>query len=362
MKKLLIVTGELSGSIYGRKIAGELSPHLRLYGVLHTEVEGVERIYDSREITAFGLFEAVKKLPQIIRAKRLIGEFLEREKPDAVLLIDFPGFNLKVAAEAKKRGIKVLYFIPPKLWAWGEGRAKKLKELVDRLFVIFPFEVEFYRRFGIEATFVGNPLFEIAKPKLRKEEFFSKTGLKEPLYALLPGSRESEINYLLEPLLKTARSLKGEKAIPVASTVDFEKIKKLRDRLNPRVALLGEEIRYELMACSELGVIASGTASLEAALLNLPHVVVYRLNRLTYWIAKRVVKTEFVSLPNIIAGREVVPELLQDGVNPSRILKAIEEVEKRRKEIKEALKEEVAGRLKGECFKKLREEILEELS
>ncbi|WP_456342640.1 lipid-A-disaccharide synthase [Thermovibrio sp.] len=362
MKKLLIVTGELSGSIYGERIAGELSPYVKLYGVLHREVKGVERIYDSKRITAFGLFEALKKLPQIIKTKRLIADFLEREKPDAVLLIDFPGFNLKVAAEAKKRGIKVLYFIPPKLWAWGEGRAKKLKELVDRLFVIFPFEVDFYRRFGIEATFVGNPLFEIARPKLGKEEFFGKTGLKEPLYALLPGSRESEIKYLLEPLLETARGLKGEKAIPVASTVNFERVKRLRDKLNPQVALLKEEARYELMAYSELGVIASGTASLEAALLNLPHVVVYRLNPLTYFIAKRVVKTEFVSLPNVIAGREVIPELLQERVNPKEILRALDDLEKRKKEIKEALKTEVAGKLEGNCFKRLSEEILEELS
>lgn len=362
MKKLLIVTGELSGSIYGERIARELSPSLKLYGVFHREVSGVERIYDSKEITAFGLFEVLRKVPRILKAKKLISEFLDREKPEAVLLIDFPGFNLKVAQEAKKRGIKVLYFIPPKLWAWGKGRVKKIKELVDRLFVIFPFEVDFYRGFGVEATFVGNPLFDIVKPSLTKEEFSRKTGLSEELYCLLPGSRESEISYLLKPLLETSKVFKGNWAIPVASTVDFHRVKLKRDRINPSVKLLPESLRYDLMSNSRLGVIASGTASLEAALLNLPHVVVYRLNPLTYWVARKVVKTKFVSLPNIIAGREVLPELLQDRVEPKEILRALEEVDRKRDEIKEALREEVVNKLKENCFKRLAEEILEELS
>ncbi len=361
MKKLLIVTGELSGSIYGERLARELSPHLKLYGVLHRETPQVERILDSKEITAFGLFEAIKKIPAIVRAKRLIADFLDREKPHGVLLIDFPGFNLKVAQEAKKRGIKVFYFIPPKLWAWGEGRVKKIKELVDRLFVIFPFEVDFYKRFSVKATFVGNPLVDMVKPSLKREEFLKRSGLKEPLYALLPGSRENEISYLLEPLLKASKLLKGDKAVAVASTVDFKRVRELRDRINREVKLIGQELRYDLMASSRLGVIASGTASLEAALLNLPHVVVYRLNPLTFWLAKRVVKTPFVSLPNIIAGREVVPELLQDRVEPKEIVKVLERVEEKRDEIVQALKTEVSGKLKGNCFKKVAQEILEEL-
>lgn len=362
MKKLLIVSGELSGSLYASRLVKELPPSVKVFGVFAGKVGRARKLFDSSQITAFGLFEGVKKLPALIRAKRKIEEFLEREKPQAILLVDFPGFNLKVAASAKKRGVKVLYFIPPKLWAWGTWRVKKLKELVDRLFVIFPFEVDFYRRFGIEATFVGNPLVEMVKPKLPQREFFSNLPLTPPLFTLMPGSRESEINYLLKPLLETAKEFNGSWAIPVAPTVNREKIKKEKEKIAPTATLLDQNLRYCLMAYSKAGIIASGTASLEGALSLLPHVVVYRLNPLTFALAKRLVKTRFISLPNIIAGREILPELLQDRVNPSEIRRALENLLEREEEVRRALKEEVADRLPGGCFKRLSEEIMEELS
>ncbi|WP_457677835.1 lipid-A-disaccharide synthase [Thermovibrio sp.] len=362
MKKLLVVAGELSGSLYGQELSRRLKERFKVYSVLHGEVEGVERIYDSKRLTAFGLVEGIRKLPEIVKAKRLITRFFEKEKPEGVVLIDFPGFNLKVAKEAKKRGIKVFYFIPPKVWAWGENRIKTIKEVVDRLFVIFPFEVEFYERHGIRAEFYGNPLVEMVRPKLKKEEFLKKFSLKEPLYSLLPGSRESEVKYLLKPLLETSRKLKGTAGIPVASTVNFKEVNRVKEELSPKVKLFSESLRYELLWSSRLGVIASGTASLEAALLLLPHAVVYKLNPITYFIAKRLVKTKFISLPNIIAGREILPELIQDKVNPSEILKALESLERRKKEVRETLKEEVVERLKGNCFEGVASAIEEELS
>ena len=362
MKKLLIVSGELSGSLYASKLVEELPPWVKVFGVFTGEVKGAEKLFDASTITAFGLFEGLKKLPSLIKAKRKIEEFIERERPDAVLLIDFPGFNLKVAEVAKKRGVRVFYFIPPKLWAWGAWRVKKLKALVDRLFLIFPFEVDFYRSFGVEAVFVGNPLVDMVRPELSKSEFLSKTSLSEPLFTLMPGSRESEVNYLLKPLLETAKEFNGSWAIPVASTVNYEKVKKLRDEVNPSVALLSQSSRYSLMAYSKAGVIASGTASLEGALSLLPHAVVYRLNSLTFALAKRLVKTKFVSLPNIIAGREILPELLQERVNPKDIRRALEGLLEREEEVRRALKEEVVERLPGGCFKRLSEELAEELS
>jgi lipid-A-disaccharide synthase len=260
MKKLLIVTGELSGFIYAREIVGELSPFFEIFGVFTEEVPGSRRILDSKELTAFGLFEVISKLPNILRGKRRIVSFLESEKPDAVLLIDFPGFNLQIAKEAKKRGFKVLYFIPPKVWAWGRRRVEKLRAYCDRIFVIFPFEVPFYSQFGIDVTYVGNPLVDMVKPNRKRREFLETFEIGEPFYALLPGSRPSEIRYLLPTLKEFSESFGGNWVIPVADTVK----ELFKDFQSKNVKLVPESERYNVLRYSEAGVIASGTASLEA--------------------------------------------------------------------------------------------------
>ena len=357
MKKILIVTGELSGFLYAKEVVKELPRDFRVFGVFLDEIPGTVRIYDSKELLSFGLIEVLEKLPKILEGKRKIVSFLEKEKTDAVLLIDFPGFNLKVAKEAKKRGIKVFYFIPPKLWAWGKWRAKYLREYTDKVFVIFPFEEEFYRRLGVNAQFVGNPLVDIVKPEVDKGEFFRETGLEGDFFALLPGSRPTEINYLLKPLKEFAESFGGKWVIPVA-----ESVKELfRDFRSQNVRLVPENRRYSVMAYAKAGVIASGTASLEGALLGLPHVVVYKLNPLTYWVAKRLVNLPFVSLPNLIAGKEVVPELLQERVNREELWNTFSLLLENRERVRELLKEEVASRLKGGAVKRVVEEIVSEV-
>ncbi len=363
MKKLLIVTGELSGSIYGEKLAGELSPHLKIYGVFCRDVKGVKRIYDSKKIAVFGLFEVLKKLPEIARAKRRIGEFLSKEKPDAVLLIDFPGFNLQIAREAKKRGIKVFYFIPPKLWAWGERRINKIKSVVDKLFVIFPFEVEFYRERGVEAVYVGNPLVDLVKPSSEREEFFSRWGfsVEKPLIALMPGSRKSEVEKLFPLMKEVVERLfpNFQFGLAVASSIGERWFKK--EGGNGRIRLIPEEERYDLLYYATSGIIASGTASLEAALAGLPHVVVYKVNPLTFYIAKKVVRLSRISLPNIIAGDEVVPELLQGEANAERVVEALEALLFKKEKLRKELNEKVKSKLEGGAVRKLSEEILKEL-
>ena len=362
MEKLLIVSGELSGSLYAQELVKRLREDFEVFGVFHKEVEGAKRIYDSNRITAFGLFEIIGKLGEIRRALKEIEDFIRKERPKALILIDFPGFNLKVAEIAKREGLKVFYFIPPKLWAWGEWRVKKLKALVDKLFVIFPFEVDFYERFGISAVYVGNPLVDLVFPKLGRESFLKATSLKEPLFSLLPGSRSGEVKRLLRPLLEVSRRFPGSWALPVASTVNYALVERERNRLSEGVKLLREELRYDLMAYSRAGVIASGTASLEASLLGLPHIVVYKVNPLTYLVAKGLVKVPFISLPNIIAGRKIVPELIQKDVNPRKIERELISLLEREEDVRRALKEEVRERLKGGCFDRLREAILEELT
>ncbi|TCK04496.1 lipid-A-disaccharide synthase [Phorcysia thermohydrogeniphila] len=361
MKKILIVTGELSGFNYAKELVPLLSSHLKVFGVFLEEVEGAERILDSKELLSFGLFEAIKNLSSILRGKRRIVSFLERERPDAVLLVDFPGFNLKIAEVAKEKGIKVLYFISPKFWAWGEWRVKKIKRLVDRMFVIFPFEVELYRRYGVNVTYVGNPLKEMVKPTIPPDEFLKKFGLSRPLFALFPGSRPSEVNSLLEPMLLAVKGVEGSFALPVASSVNFDEIEERVRRIHPKVRLIPESERYNLLFSADAGIIASGTASLEASLAELPHVVVYKLHPLTFKLAKRLVKIPFVSLPNIIAGQRVVPELLQDDVTPEKIKEELLKVLDRKEEVKKLLREKVNSKLKGGAIRRLAEEIKLEL-
>jgi lipid-A-disaccharide synthase len=361
MKKILIVTGELSGFNYAKALVPLLSRCFKIYGVFLEELPGAERILDSRKLISFGLFESVARLPSIIRGKRKIVAFLEREKPDAILLIDFPGFNLKLAKVAKERGIKVLYFISPKFWAWGEQRVERIKRLVDRMFVIFPFEVELYRRHGVNVTYVGNPLKDMVKPTLSQEDFLKRFQLSRPLFVLMPGSRPSEVKYLLEPMLLATKGISGSFVIPVASSVDRAGIEEKVERLNPEVKLIPEGERYNLLFAADAGVIASGTASLEAAIAGLPHVVVYRLNPFTYMIAKRVVKVPFVSLPNIIAGKEVVPELLQDEVTPEKIAEELLRLFEKRNRVGKLLAEEVSAKLSGGAIERLAREIVAEL-
>ncbi len=357
MKKLLIVTGELSGFNYAKELIPRILKDFAVYGVFLEEIPGTTRIFDSKKIISFGLFESLKNLPALLRAKNRIEKFLKENRPDAVLLIDFPGFNLKIAEMAKNLNIKVLYFISPKFWAWGEGRLKKISKVVDRMFVIFPFEEQLYRRAGVDVTYVGNPLIDMVKPSRKKEEFLQKFGLNEHLIALLPGSRQSEVNYLLKPLLETSKRFEFSFAIPVASSVKKHYVEDLVRRLNPNVKLIPENERYNLLYYSKAGIIASGTASLEAAIAGLPHVVVYKMNRLTFTIAKKVVKLTHISLPNIIAGKEVVPELLQERANPDDISSTLTELIENEKHIRELLKKEVTSKLSGRAIEKLAEEV-----
>ena len=361
MKKLFILTGELSAFNYAKELVPLLKEDLKIYGAFINNIPGAQRVIDSRKLTAFGVFESLLKLPSLIKAKKEITDFLKRENIDAVLLIDFPGFNLKIAEIAKTLGIKVFYFISPKFWAWGERRVKKVKENVDKMFVIFPFEVDFYKKWGIEVTYVGNPLIDIVKPTKTKENFYQAFSITPPLYALLPGSRETEIKYLLEPMLKAVKNVKGTFAIPVASSIDRKLIEKKVKAIKPNILLLPENERYNLLFYSQTGIIASGTASLEAAIAGLPHIVLYKLNPLTFFIAKRVVKIPFVSLPNIIAGEKVVPELLQQKVSEKNILKTFEYLNENREAIKLNLKNKVTSKLHGNALEKLANEIKREL-
>jgi len=358
---LVVVTGELSGFNYAKELLPHLLPHFSVYGVFTEPVQGAKLLYDAKKLTAFGLFEAVTKLPQLISAKRKLLSFMERERPAALLLIDFPGFNLSLAKGAKKLGIKVFYFIPPKLWAWGSWRVKKLKESVDRLFLIFPFEEPFYRSYGLNAEFVGNPLVDMVKPELPQGEFRERFGLEGPFFVLMPGSRNQEVYSLLPPMVEVAKRLKVNFVLPLAPTVDARFVKEQVKRASPFIKVIPASYRYSALFYGECGVVASGTASLEAALAGLPHVVVYKLNPLTYYLAKRLVKVPFVSLPNLIAGKEVVPELLQEAVDPDNLTDTFLTLQENGEQVRRLLSAEVSSKLKGGAVETLARRIREEL-
>ncbi|SNR88356.1 lipid-A-disaccharide synthase [Desulfurobacterium atlanticum] len=366
MKKLLIVTGELSGFNYAREIVKRLRGKYKITGVFLDDIDGAETLFSAKNITAFGLFEAITKLPAIRKGLKTIENYLKSGKPDAVLLIDFPGFNLKVAEIAKSQGIKVLYFISPKFWAWNYKRGEKIVKFVNRMFVIFPFEVELYRKLGFDATYVGNPLVEMVKPSKGEREFLETLRLKNNPILLMPGSRPSEIRYLLKPLLLTAKEIKKqfpyiEFVLPVAESLSFESIKNLTQNVFNNVKLVKGEEAYNCMFYSQFGIIASGTASLEAAIAGLPHIVVYKLHPLTFMVAKRVVKLPFISLPNIIAGEKVVREVLQKDVNPANLTEIFTSNFKQKEKIKEKLKMKVKPKLKGNAIENLCLEIEKEL-
>jgi len=361
VRSILIITGELSGFNYAKELLPALSCNFKIYGVFPQEVEGAERIFDSARLTSFGLFEALGKLPEIVKALRTIKVFLEKKKPSAVLLVDFPGFNLKVAEYARRCKSRVFYFIPPKLWAWGSWRIEKIKRVVDRVFVVFPFEVEFYRKRGVNVTYVGNPLKDMVKPTRKPDEFVHAFNLSHPLIAILPGSRMPEVKAMLKPMLKAVKGLNGSFAIPVAQTVQRKFVERCVEEVGLPVKLIPQEERFNLMFASDTALVVSGTASLECAIAGLPHVVIYKLNLFTYAVAKRLVKIKHVSLPNIISGRELVPELLQRKAVPLQMREKLVEVLAKRKDLSEALRREVADKLTGGAINRLAEEITKEL-
>ncbi len=333
----MIVTGETSGELYGALLAESLKKrlhHLHLIGIGGERMKeaGVELI--SGIASAFGIAEAVSSINAIRETFRKATGALERHKPDVLVLIDYPDFNLKLAREAKKHNIKVLYYVSPQVWAWRKGRVKKIAALVDRMAVVLPFEEEIYRNSGLDCEFVGHPVFdEIQDTSNDKREIRKELGMEEdrPLLSLLPGSRPHELNRLLPVLLETAREFSQsfrnfQLFVPLAPNTDVQQYSHIIDRLKQEGVVINKGESLKVLAASDLAVIASGTASLQAALLGVPMVVIYKLFPLTFWIGKLIVRIRHISLVNILSGREVVKELLQSDVTHQNINDELREI------------------------------------
>lgn len=330
---LMLVAGERSGDVYGGRLAAELKlrqPDIRLFGCCgHVMREaGVEEVVDAHQFAMVGITEVASGLPRAYRAFNRLMREAARRHPQLAVLIDSPSLNMRLAKRLKKLGIPVLYFVSPQIWAWKKWRLRQLASLVDRMVCIFDFEPEIYRRVGVAAEYCGHPLVDTVAPDLSREEFFAKARLAPtlPVVALLPGSREIEIRYILPTLLRAARRLSDERQVqfvlPVAPGLDPRAIEaRLRQDAagGPEIRIL-DHATYDALAWSTIAVVASGTATVEAALLARPMAVVYRVSPVTAFLARRMVDINFFSMVNILAGTKVVEELIQERFTAANVL------------------------------------------
>jgi len=327
----MIVAGETSGELYGALLAMSLKkrmPDIRIIGIGGERMQqaGVEII--SRISSAFGLAEAVSSLKTIRKTFAHAVNALQTYKPDVLVLIDYPDFNLKLAAEARKNHIKVLYYVSPQVWAWRKKRVTKIARLVDRMAVVLPFEEEIYKTVGLPCEFVGHPVYdEIKNLPADKEALKAELGLEKgrPLLSLLPGSRPHELQRLLPLMLDVVREFRKEHGeyqfcMPLAPNTDMEKYSSVLQLLREEGVTVNKGESLKTLAASDAAVIASGTATLQAALIGVPLVVVYKVFPLTYLLGRMIVRVKNFSLVNILSGREVVRELLQSEANTRNIV------------------------------------------
>jgi len=347
---LMVLAGESSGDVHGGRLCRclrERAPGLRFFGMGGEEMAAakVELIHRITPAAVIGFWEAFKSLGRYRRIfRRLIGE-MERRRPAAVILIDYPGFNLRFARAAHRRGIKVIYYITPQVWAWGRGRIKSLRRYVDKPLVVFQFEKEFFRSHGLEADFVGHPVLDGIKRDLTPEISRRALGVRgEPVIGLLPGSRQSEINRLLPLLLRSAAIIRrshpgADFVLPLASAELKPSVDAILAELQVPVQVVNGRSQ-EVLAASDLVIAASGTVTLEAAFFLTPVIVVYKLSILSWLIARALIKIPYIGLINIILGRQAVPEFVQFRARPGLVAAAAEKFlseGKERSEIKESL-------------------------
>ncbi|HXG53422.1 MAG TPA: lipid-A-disaccharide synthase [candidate division Zixibacteria bacterium] len=330
-RRIMLVVGEASGDMHGAGVVRaihERDPAVEIFGIGGEQLGKTrfEALENAERLAGMGLVELAGKLGSIWAALRAARQALRRRRPDLLLLIDFPEFNLRLARLAKKLGIPVLYYIAPQVWAWRKGRARKIARLVDAMAVVFPFEVGLYGVHGANVSFVGHPLLDLVEAKKERATVLESMGLdpETPTIGLMPGSRRNEVDYHLPVFLEAAARYRSEREVQFfcvrATTVERPRLDELLGRCPLRVPVVEEE-RYEALNAADLVWAASGTATLEAALLLKPTVIVYRLAWPTYWLARLLVDVEHVGLVNIVAGERVAPELIQGQLTPEALVR-----------------------------------------
>lgn len=354
--KIAISVGEHSGDIHGANLVKEiisLSPKSNFFGMGGENLlkSGVRLDFNMEDVSVVGVSEVITKLPKIYSIFKQFSNLLKKEKPDVLITIDFPDFNFKLIKEAKKLNILVIYYITPQVWAWRKGRIKFLKENVDLALNILPFEEQFFKEHGVNSFYVGHPLLDIEQTILPKNEFENifKAKKGKIFVAMLPGSRNSEVESHLKTLVKTAQILNTKTNDLIFITPKAKSVsRKIWNQKFPENFFLLENLYYETLSYSDIALVASGTASLECALNGIPSVVFYYLNPFTYFLGKKLVKLPFVSLPNIILDREAFKELIQKDFSAESCALSLEEIlrnlnEKKEKHLK--IKSELTQKL-----------------
>jgi lipid-A-disaccharide synthase len=334
MKKILIIAGEASGDLHGANLVNalrRLAPSLDYFGVGSKRMRdaGVRMLADASEISVVGGTEVLTHIGAIYRVYSRLKSFLKEDRPDLLVLIDFPDFNIMLGKVAKKLGIPVLYYISPQVWAWRKGRVKKIAEIVNAIVVVFPFEVELYKAAGVDVRFVGHPLTDVVSSGYSKIDARTYLGLDPTrrTIALLPGSRKKEIMHLLPDMLEAARKLESmfedlQFVLPVAPTLESDFIRHHVDRSGVVVNIIEGRV-YDALRASDAAIVTSGTATLETGLMGVPMVIVYRMSGLSYFIGKLIINVDHIGLVNIVAGKRLVPELIQQDATPQNIADAV---------------------------------------
>lgn len=350
--RIFLSAGEASGDLYGAWLIDALREELRergetsvsqFFGVGGNAMRaaGCDLVVDAHQITVVGLAEVVRHLPRIYGLFQQALLEVDRRRPDVAVLIDFPDFNLRLARQLHRRGIPVVYYVSPQLWAWRQSRVEQIRRYVRKLLVIFPFERQFYSTHGIDAQFVGHPLAELPPPALTRQQFAEQYGLdpNRIWIALLPGSRLGEVSRIFPTLLEAAQLLGSEYVyvVPVASTLREDWLRKFLPS-NGRVTIFFTHDAPATLLHARAAAVASGTSTLQAALLGTPFCMVYRVAELSWAFGRRLVKVDRFAMPNLIADSDLVPELVQADFTPNRVaselLRLLPDSEERRQMIK----------------------------
>ena len=336
-KHALIVAGEASGDIHGANLVRalkRLDPDLKIKGIggKYMADAGVEILVSASDMAVVGLTEVFTRLHVLIQAYRKLKFILKHNRPGLLILIDYPEFNISLARIANRLGVPVLYYISPQVWAWRQTRVKKIARRIDRMAVILPFEKDFYDEKGVNVDYVGHPLLDSIPEFNDKEAVLKDLGLKNqyPIIGLLPGSRTEEVNRLLPLMIESVEMLAPyytnmQCVLPLASTISPDLVQTIIKKSSVLVKVLQKDI-YRILSVCDLALVASGTATLETAVMEVPMVIIYKVSPISFWIGKKVIKVPYAGLPNLVAGEMIVPELIQEEVTPHRLAQEVQAI------------------------------------
>ena len=331
-KKVLIIAGEASSDSHAAslvKAINEISPDISFFGIGGEDMQnaGVNVIHNIVNLAVIGPIDVIKHYNKLRNIYYNLCNLTEKDRPDCAILIDYPGFNLKIAKSLKEQGIPIIYYISPQIWAWGSGRIKNMKQRVDKMLVLFKFEESLYRQEKIDVSFVGHPLLDTVKQTRGKDELISGFGLnpKKTIIGMLPGSRDNEVIRILPIMIKAAESIQdmmgvdnAQFLLPVAKTLKKDFVRNILKETKLDIKLI-EDDTYNAISLCKVAMVASGTATLETALLGVPMVIVYKVNMFTYLIIRSVIKIPYIGMVNVISQEKIIPEFIQYDAKPKLI-------------------------------------------